>query len=79
MKLLPLLFSLILLYFFEIDLLVVSLRPVGFLFINICLPFVSIVYMQFQQIYLTQLFNSHFSIGRHPKLCLSNFGTTVDL
>ena len=40
-----------------------------------CLPFVSVLYMQFQQIYP----NNHFSFGGHYKLCLSNFDTTADL
>lgn len=78
---LPLLAPSLYKYFFENDL-IVSLRPVSLLFVNICFPFIGfffvcvyfcslfsppILYMQFQQVYPTQQFNSHFSSGRHPK------------
>ena len=58
--------------------LIVSFRPVGFLFVDICVAF---VFNFFLYIFnkLSQLLNNHFSFGTHPKLRLPIFGTTADL
>lgn len=61
---------LILLDFFKIDLShIVSLRPVGFLFLNFCLLFLFTYLFVFSIDYL----NNHFSYGRHSKDQIMSF------